>query len=388
MNRRHFMSCGCSALALAGCAAERAGGEAPAPTIAPGYRPPGSGTEASFWYHLEKLEREMKYSPFLLRDPALNRYVRDVVCRVVGEYCPDVRVYLLRRPYFNASMAANGMMVIWSGLLLRVSNEAQLAAVIGHELGHYVRQHTLLRWRDAKSKSDIGAFLGVGLGAAGLVARLVLLASIYGFSRDQERQADAFGLKAMAAAGYSPIEASRVWRRLIRERDAKKDKQRSDFFFSTHPAPEERMKKLESMAKSLAPGDGAGPTYRRRFVEAVADHRRWLLADQLRLGEFGPSEALLDMLIEDGAGLGELHFYKGEIYRLRAEEGEASKARDSYRAAIAVGGEPAELYRSLGLLHRKAGERKAAVSAFEKYLERKPDAFDRLMIRSYLEPGS
>ena len=55
---------------------------------------------------------------------------------------------LVRTPYFNASMAPNGMMQVWSGLLLRVDNEAQLAAVLGHEIGHYLARHSVERLRD------------------------------------------------------------------------------------------------------------------------------------------------------------------------------------------------------------------------------------------------
>src|SRR3546814_15342811 len=77
----------------------------------------------------------------------------------------------MRTPYFNASMAPNGMMKVWSGLLLRVNDEAQLAAILGHEMGHYMQRHTLARMRDMRSKAAIGAFLG-GLGIVGGIAQL------------------------------------------------------------------------------------------------------------------------------------------------------------------------------------------------------------------------
>ena len=69
------------------------------------------------------------------------------------------QVHLVRTPLFNASMAPNGMMQVWTGLLLRVDDEAQLAAVLGHEFGHYLARHSTERLRDAKSRSAFGAFL-------------------------------------------------------------------------------------------------------------------------------------------------------------------------------------------------------------------------------------
>jgi predicted Zn-dependent protease len=66
-----------------------------------------------------------------VRDPALNAYVRSVLCKVTDDYCRDVRVYIVDVPYFNASMAPNGAMMVWTGTLLRVRNEAQLALVLG-----------------------------------------------------------------------------------------------------------------------------------------------------------------------------------------------------------------------------------------------------------------
>ena len=56
-------------------------------------------------------------------------------------------------PQFNAMMAPNGMMLVWSGLLLRVENEAQLAAILGHELGHYLERHSVEQLRAAKDRA-------------------------------------------------------------------------------------------------------------------------------------------------------------------------------------------------------------------------------------------
>ena len=95
-------------------------------------------------------------------------------------------------------MAPNGMMQVWSGLLLRVENEAQLASILGHEMGHYVERHSLERWEQAKASLTLGQVAGIGLalaGAGGLSAlpNLIALASIFAYNREQEREADEFG---------------------------------------------------------------------------------------------------------------------------------------------------------------------------------------------------
>ena len=93
-------------------------------------RPELSTDEGGLWGIMDREERNLRRSPFLIRDRKLNDYVQGIACRLAGDHCPDVRVYLVNTPLFNASMAPNGMMQVWSGLLLRVENEAQLAAVI------------------------------------------------------------------------------------------------------------------------------------------------------------------------------------------------------------------------------------------------------------------
>src|SRR3712207_9320547 len=65
-------------------------------------------------------ERKLRESKYVINDPELNDYLTGVLCRAVGpERCKGVRIYVVRMPAFNASMAPNGMMQVWSGLLLR-----------------------------------------------------------------------------------------------------------------------------------------------------------------------------------------------------------------------------------------------------------------------------
>ena len=106
-------------------------------------KPETATDEGGLWALMDREEAKLKRSSFLIRDKALQQYVSGIACRLAGDHCPGVRVYLVRTPVFNANMAPNGMMQVWSGLLLRMGNEAQLAAVLGHEIGHYLARHMI-----------------------------------------------------------------------------------------------------------------------------------------------------------------------------------------------------------------------------------------------------
>src|SRR5688500_173108 len=130
----------------------------PLPSVA-GYRPQGK-LEEGLWFEMDEQERLLKQSKFLVTDPALNDYVRGVLCRTVGdERCKATRLYLVRTPYFNASMAPNGTTIVYTGLLLRMRDEAQLAAVLGHEFTHFEQRHTLRLFKDIRAKTDALSWL-------------------------------------------------------------------------------------------------------------------------------------------------------------------------------------------------------------------------------------
>jgi predicted Zn-dependent protease len=377
--RRAFLGglCSCPLLALAGCAGSEG-------RVAPGYKPAQATDEGGLWQMVAKTEEELKESRFRVREAGIEDYVREVACRLAGDYCRDVRVYVVRTPYFNASMAPNGMMQVWTGLLLRAHNEAQLAAILGHEIGHYLERHTLLRWRDLRLKTDLAAFAGLGMSAAGVgqfgqLKDIIALAAITSFSRDQEREADAIGLDLMAKAGYAPLEASSVWAQLIEEREKAKEKNAPVFFLQSHPGHEERMGTLRAAAAGML-----GDSFAERWRDRMRRFRRVLIEDELKLRQYDSSLVVLNQLGRGGSEDGELAYYIGEVYRLRDEKGDAERARDALERALAQADCPPEAHRSLGLVQRRLGEAKGADAAFRRYLELRPDAADRAMISTYL----
>jgi beta-barrel assembly-enhancing protease len=360
--------------------------------IAPAVHPALDTDEAGLWMTMEEAEHDLKTAGNLVRDEALNAYVKGVTCKVAGPYCADIRVYILRVPDFNAMMAPNGALVVWTGLLLRTRNEAQLATILGHEIGHYIERHSVERWRDIRTKTDILMFFSIATSAAGVgyvgnLASIGVLASIYAYSRDNEREADDVGLKIMADAGYDPREAPKVWARLIREEEADEDKKSRIVFFATHPVPEERLDTLKAEAERLASTGFQGGIGVDAYDAAVLPLRAAFLRDELDLRRFSRTEALLNMLIEDGANVGELQFYRGELYRLRNGDGDLDRAMEAYREAENSDGPPPELFRSIALIHMKKGESVEAREAFSRYLALKPDAEDREMIRLMMEPA-
>jgi predicted Zn-dependent protease len=336
---------------------------------------------------MDRVEAELKSSRFVVRDAALNAYVRDIVCRLGKDHCADVRAYIVRTPQFNASMAPNGMMEVWTGLLLRCGDEAQLAAILGHELGHYLRRHTVERWRDARNKTDFGAFLGLGLAAAGLgavgsLAELALIASTFGFTRDQEREADEIGLDLMSKAGYTPAAAAEVWEQLIAEYKAGTAERSRQLLFATHPEPEERMGTLREAA--MKAGGNGGERGHERYLAKLAGVRPRMFADELALRQYGRSELVFQRLLAQWPDDGQLWFAKGEVYRLRAEDGDADRALAAYARALETKSAPPETLRGTMLVELRIGARDRAQAAFDAYLKAKPDAADAEALKMLL----
>ena len=98
---RHPLQIGLSFLLFA-CGAMVAAEFDIEPRIPPGYQPIDADTEKSIWIELEDYERELRNSALLVKDKEINQYVNNAACRVAGDYCNDLRIYIIRNPYFNA----------------------------------------------------------------------------------------------------------------------------------------------------------------------------------------------------------------------------------------------------------------------------------------------
>jgi beta-barrel assembly-enhancing protease len=396
--RRAFvMGLSCSGLMVSGsfhAALAALDPKAMTASLSPKYQPHDKD-EQGLWMQMEQVEEDAKKSNFIIRDAALNSYLTDLCCKLAGDFCSDIRVYTFRTPYFNASMYPNGMMHIWSGLLLRAQNEAQLAAVLGHEIGHYLRQHSLKRWRDIKSKTAAFGFLQlpllfVGGGIGALALQMAMIGSIFANSREDEREADAFGLQLMEKRGIAPDQAAVIWQQLIAEQEAtakgqgKKKAKAEPIFFATHPQSALRMADLAAAAKLIVNPMQKYDDGKDRFMQAVGPLRGSFFDDQLKLEDFGGTKFLLEQLSHDG-WTGELLHYKGELYRQHAQQGDYKIAMDAYSDAITKTDAPPEAHRGLGYILLKTGEQAKAQTAFRTYLELRPAAPDKAMIEFNLQ---
>ncbi len=345
-------------------------------------RPELATDEGGLWAMMDRAETRLRRSPFAIHDKTLHDYVQSMACHLGTEHCPDIRVHLVRTPLFNASMAPNGMMQVWSGLMLRMENEAQLAAVLAHEIGHYVERHTLARLRDTKSASAFGQFIGI-FGAVGALGQLAVLAGMFSYSRDQERDADRIGVSLMHQAGYDAAEASKVWGNLFAEIKARPDGagETSTPMFATHPGAAERMETLATLATTLPGGVTNQETWRAR----VAPLRGQWLKDEIKRGQHEESLVLLTRMLGNSPADVDLLVARGEVYRRRAKDQDLDLALADLKAASAQGTEPPETHRTMALIYRQRGAPEQARNSFQRYLELAPGAPDAPMIRTYVE---
>jgi hypothetical protein len=356
------------------------------PPYAGAYEPQGVD-ERGLWMEMDEEERALQASPFVVRDAGLNGFVRGVLCRIVGEdRCRGVRVYIVKDSALNATMAPNGMMFVYTGLLARLHSEAELATVLGHEFGHFEKRHSLQALRARRRAGDLmswSALLGVVLRQPMGGTRTQLMAGYYRFARSEEIEADLLGLEFVKAAGYR-LRASLVWTRAAAENDAlraargmRRVHHYTPGLFETHPTEFQRIGYFTELEKGFGDAGEEGIESYRAATERVLP----LLFDSLVMGnDFAVADYVLQSRGEALGWSGKLLCLRGELFRLRGNPRDLVTARELFGKANAEPDAPPESWRGLGLVSMRLGDAAQGKLALAEYLRRAPDAADAELI--------
>jgi predicted Zn-dependent protease len=183
----------------------------------------------------------------LVRDAEVNRYINvigETIARVADDRNLDWHFYVVDSREVNAFAVPGGFVYVNRGLIERTTRMNQLAGVLGHEIGHVVRRHSV-KQMEAAQRANAGLTLGCILTricenqAAGAAIQIGGTALFAKFSRDDEREADAAAIPYLIRAGIDPRGIPEMFQILINER--KNNRSGVDAWFATHPLEEDRI---------------------------------------------------------------------------------------------------------------------------------------------------
>ncbi len=272
MTRRDFMKLGTMAAAgcLAGCAVNPVTGVNQLMLM-------NEGQEISV--DQENSPHQFSADYGALTDSSLNGYIAGVGLALGKVSHRPQMPYSFRgvnANYVNAYAFPGGSIAVTRGMLLKMENEAELAALLGHELGHVNARHTASQM----SKGMLTQMLAAGAVAAvgdryraiaegiGMVGTGALLAS---YSRDNERQADELGMEYMVKGGYSPLGMVGLMEILKDLSDHKASA--ADLMFATHPMSDERYDNALHTMQSKYGNMKSAPLHRERYMDHTSSLR-------------------------------------------------------------------------------------------------------------------
>lgn len=230
-----------------------------------------------------ELVKQLESKKALYKDRGLNTYLRSIVNRVAKHRPPGsvpLRTYIVKDADVNAFTVGGGYVFFNAGMIAAMENEAQLASVAAHEIGHIDRGH-VQAGQSTRQGVQAGALALALLGAvAGVPGQLtdtvVGLGANYAvnsFSRTQELDADNTGIQYMAGAGYNVLEGAKSFAVLGRLYGNQTGPAAA--FFSSHPPSKERQANLAQQARQL--GATTGRVEKERYDQQTAQLRKDIL---------------------------------------------------------------------------------------------------------------
>ena len=351
------------------------------------------------------------------------------------------RFRVLRDPVPNAFALPNGSVYVNTGLISLLDNESQLAAILAHEIMHVVGRHSYLQNRSIRKKfltvniisaiatwNPAGGVVGVAIGIIAAVSPFILMSTIYGYSRDLEKEADLKGVDLMMSAEYPPEEMVKALKLLSNDIEGEQLK----LFYNDHPQLQDRIGYVSTYLGTKAQKTTAASELKReknaylKRIETLAHHDIQL---EINAARFRTALHLSQRLTELAPDSSENIFWLAESYRalgprspelsekeltnsakkdaakqrakrtpeeeerdlLATEIGQQnwktnqSKSEELYLKALNLDNPSPLAHRGLGMLYEKTGRGKEAIDEYQKYLELAPGAVDRERIQRHVE---
>lgn len=348
--------------------------------------PIASGSEDRFEVMTREAQELLIQNGLLLDHPELNAYLTRIGKSLLSEEEQqkfDFNVMILEHPGTNAFAFGDGTIGIHTGLLIQIENEAQLATVFAHEIIHFIHGHPYDKYDKTKDNTAFWMTLSIGTGGiAALPALLALPAGVSGYSRSLEKQADIEGWDRLIAAGYDGREAPKVFS-LFKE-NLEEDGKKESFFFSSHPKLDNRIENFQELLDETEVDWSQQKLNTDEYLEQVA----FLVEDTIILNlESGYSTRARRLIDHEAKMRGEsamTAYLRAESAR-RNEDSTTEEVHALFKSATAYPNAHADAWKGHGIAAMKLKIYGEAETAFNHYLDLKPNAEDRAHIEYYLK---
>jgi predicted Zn-dependent protease len=207
-----------------------------------------------------KMLKEAASKNTLNRDPAMLARVKGITHRLIAQtpiFRPDARgwqweVNVFQSEQINAFCMAGGKIGVYSGLINKLQlTDAEIAAVVGHEIAHALREHVREQVSLQYAAKLPGLLLAIFTGSQALADLGDMVSDVtLGLprSREAESEADNMGVELAARAGYDPRAAISLWKKMTQHNNGSPPE-----FLSTHPSPETREQDLAITSEKVMP---------------------------------------------------------------------------------------------------------------------------------------
>lgn len=362
---------------------------------------------------------ELLDSGVVLEYPRAQDYVAGILARILPSRLPDdfkPEVLILRSADAQAWAYAQGTIALSVGMLFVLETEAQLAQVLGHEVGHVVERHGLESVRTRRRTGIASGLVDlVTLDMGGVLVSAPGALSLLGYSRRQELEADAFGLTRMIEAGYVVEEASLAYHRLIDNRALPQSAEEQSLTH-THPTTLARIENIEQLINegkvATRPGGERGRKQHRgvqrglvneylrlllldeRYDQLLRETEQWVNAPrvpavvhcergeaQRRLAK-DPDALAFELARREGEDVDEAMLEQARVPDRRDER--LGAAEVEFERCLAIDPDSHRAQRGVGLLALDQGREAPGRLALERYLELHPRALDRRYVRGLL----
>lgn len=316
-------------------------------------------------------------------DPDLNFYVASVgkkLAQASGNPNLPYEFVVLNNSVPNAWALPGGKIAINRGLLVLLEDEAQLAAVLGHEVVHSAARHGATQQTRAAllgmgaqvlsglgSQTQYGTLLsqGVNMGAGAWQAK---------YGRDLELESDDYGMRYMEKTGYEPQAAVELQKTFLK---LSKGRQSTwlEGLLASHPPSQERVTKNQQRAKTMRTGVRNKGAYQRAIAQIKKDEPAYKAhSDALQAisqQSFDKAHSLLDQAIRLQPKEALFHVAKGQIFLSKSRLGEAEK---SFSTAQKYNPDYVMTALGMGLVKNARGDKQGAKSYLLKSLKLLPTA--------------